>query len=49
LKKRRRQFWEKKQKKMEKLGHICALSWIYEKNKKKIYIEKNFCNPQCFK
>jgi hypothetical protein len=36
LKKRRRQFWGKKQKKMEKLGHICALSWIYGKNNKKI-------------
>jgi len=29
------------------LWHVCALSWICGKNKKKS-MKKNCCNPQCF-
>jgi hypothetical protein len=29
------------------LWHVCSLSWICGKNKKN-YMEKNYCNPQCF-
>jgi len=29
------------------LLYACVLSWIYKKNKN-IYMEKNYCNPQCF-